>query len=73
MVQLSPASSTVKVPIVKVLHASVDSVLGVLSNSRLELPLHGSCQTLWFDTNMIILRGGAKPESLTSLVNLFSD
>ena len=56
------------------LQLSVGSVLGVLSSSRLVLPLWVGSHTLWFDANIIISTGGAKAATFTPLefkANLF--
>ena len=47
---------------------SVGSVLGVLSSSRLLLPLQVGSQALWFDVNMIIFTGRGKVATFTLVV-----
>ena len=47
---------------------SLHSVLGVLSNGRLVLPLWVGSQALRFDANMIIFTGRGKAPPLTPLV-----
>ena len=47
---------------------SVGSVLGVLSSSRLLLPLQVGSQALWFDVNMIIFTGRGKVTTFTLVV-----